>query len=155
MGYGLWLWLWFLHRKIRLTQLWVELSWVVAITFITVNSHRVAVLPGIVQKSVEVASVRPAVIKLDLSPLYKPSIRPVFCQCGCEVPIKALVRAVTKSSASKLVNISFFSIIHSRIIKNSSAAFSFLVADFHGDIVIRVSMVGSSSFSLELRNAGI
>ena len=26
-GFGLW----FLHRKIRLTQLWVELSWVVAI----------------------------------------------------------------------------------------------------------------------------
>ena len=25
------LWLWFRHRKIRLTQLWVELSWVVAI----------------------------------------------------------------------------------------------------------------------------
>ena len=30
MGYGLWFWLWFSHRKIRLTQLWVELSWVVA-----------------------------------------------------------------------------------------------------------------------------
>ena len=28
MGYGLVLW--FLHRKIRPTQLWVELSWVVA-----------------------------------------------------------------------------------------------------------------------------
>ena len=33
MGYGLVVVLWFvvLHRKIRLTQLWVELSWVVAI----------------------------------------------------------------------------------------------------------------------------
>ena len=34
MGYGLVCGLWFcgcgLHRKIRLTQLWVELSWVVA-----------------------------------------------------------------------------------------------------------------------------
>ena len=35
MGYGLWFWFWFgfglvFHRKIRLTQLWVELSWVVA-----------------------------------------------------------------------------------------------------------------------------
>ena len=34
MGYGLWFVVWFfgvvLHRKIRLTQLWVELSWVVA-----------------------------------------------------------------------------------------------------------------------------
>ena len=30
-GYGLWLWLWFL-RKIRPTQLWVELSWVVSIS---------------------------------------------------------------------------------------------------------------------------
>ena len=39
MGYGLWFCgLWFvvvvLHRKIRLTQLWVELSWVVATTFL-------------------------------------------------------------------------------------------------------------------------
>ena len=38
--HGLWLWLWFvvwfLHRKIRLTQLWVELSWVVATIVLTV-----------------------------------------------------------------------------------------------------------------------
>ena len=33
MGYGFGLWLWFLHRKIRLTQLWVELSWVVAMIY--------------------------------------------------------------------------------------------------------------------------
>ena len=30
-GFGLWFGFGFLHRKIRLTQLWVELSWVVAI----------------------------------------------------------------------------------------------------------------------------
>ena len=33
MGYGFGLWFGLvLHRKIRLTQLWVELSWVVAIS---------------------------------------------------------------------------------------------------------------------------
>ena len=49
MGYGFGLWfcgfvVWFLHRKIRLTQLWVELSWVVAkITFMqTLPFPRVA-----------------------------------------------------------------------------------------------------------------
>ena len=33
MGYCLWLWFVVLHRKIRPTHLWVELSWVVAINY--------------------------------------------------------------------------------------------------------------------------
>ena len=32
VGFGLWWWFVVYHRKIRPTQLWVELSWVVAIT---------------------------------------------------------------------------------------------------------------------------
>ena len=31
VGFGFGLWLWWFIRKIRPTQLWVELSWVVAI----------------------------------------------------------------------------------------------------------------------------